>query len=202
MSGTFDPAAFPRSAAYVATLPHGLASYPDCLCRGSGLTFATYAPLLEAPSGLPDEVLEVARRPPGATEWVTEVMGQVLFLALADRSGLGDDDFLDATSREVARRPGGHLLRPLVELTSPELLISVGEIVWRTERRGSVLELVPGDRRCRAVLRYPPHLYDRFLVRAAARSLQDGLGMARATEARAEVVEYDPTRAQIHLSWR
>lgn len=157
--------------------------------------------MLEGPLGLPDEVLQTARRPPASTEWVTEVMGQVLFLAMADRSGLGDDAFLDATSLEIARRPGGHLLRPLVELTSPELLIGVGEIVWRTGRRGSVLELVPGDRRCRAVLRYPPHLYDRFLVRAAARSLQDGLGMARAVEPRAEVVEYDSTRAQIHLSW-
>ena len=130
--------------AYLARLPDGIASYPEMLTKGAIIrTILAEAPrpLTEA-VGLPLRVQELARTPPSASSWVTEVEGWAVVLAVHEHCFAGPDGrtrfwtWGHAMNLQLFRSP---LYRILFTVLSPERLWVGAARRWSAFHRGTVV---------------------------------------------------------------
>ncbi|MCZ7677693.1 MAG: hypothetical protein M5U28_02505 [Sandaracinaceae bacterium] len=143
-----DPERFPSAAAYLARLPEGLASHPQCVVKASVLRDVADARPLgpDDLAALPGPVAQLVREPPPVSSWVPEVHALVAMIAIRDRHFAPGEIGLSAYEEWTYERNKKLLARPLYRalflLLSPErLLRNVGNR-WAMFRRGSRLELV------------------------------------------------------------
>ena len=80
-----DPAAFPRVARYVASLPRGLLSNPTSECKASLYREGLAALPRAVPTERLDSLLaDYFENPVPVSAWVPEVVNTAVFLAIAD----------------------------------------------------------------------------------------------------------------------
>ena len=206
---TIDAGRFPRAAAYLATLPEGLASYPTYKVRDMVLEpyVEKFAALAGEP-GLPTEVADMlAGRARG--QWMSEVHFQVAHLVVRDRGFADDGPLFEWAQRAASQTFDRPILRNLMRLVSPTLVVLGASKRWSAFHSGSELtadKVVESGGRagCTARLRYPPHLFaplflvtleHSFSVALAASRARDPQVKALSTGSELGVTEYA-------LSWR
>jgi hypothetical protein len=197
-----DRATSPLLAAYVAALPQGLASHPQCQVKGSVFrSLISSAPIELAPSSLPDELAAKLREPPLPSEWSSEVHLNALGLAYQDRmpSDRHDRWVLERNER-LLRAP---LYRILFALVSPERIFVGFAHRWGAFRRGTELSLVERTGQ-RAALRlmYPRHLHNDVTLTNVTIAFRAVAQAAGAREASARVVKHDAFEALLEITWR
>ena len=107
MLAPVDTAAFPRVARYLAGLPNGWLSHPECECKATLYREALAAlPRRLDTTGLDPLVVSYVEEPPPMTSWVPEVVSSAVYLAIADRVFQNDDAFLVCAAEHV---PSGTL---------------------------------------------------------------------------------------------
>jgi hypothetical protein len=189
------PERFPNVAAYLAPLPDGMASYPDCCVKASVYRDALTSLSLSSEdlTGLPREIRDLIERPPLVSAWVPEVHSCVILIALLDRHFERGPAGLEAYAHWTYERNRRLLTRPLYRalflLLSPErLLRSVGSR-WGAFRKGTSLELVAqGTGWAELVVRHPPHVFNEttlYGLRGAFRAAAEAAG-ARNVETEAQ----------------
>jgi hypothetical protein len=162
---TLDPQRFPRAAAYLAQLPHGIGSYPECQVLVDGrLGLAKDFSELAAATGIPLPVREFLKG--RVTEdWMPEVIS-VASLSMARDTKLATDDELRAWCFQDAMNVfDSPLNKMLMKVMSPTLVVMGAAKRWNNWRLGSTLTAKPvkkkGDRlETETDLTYPEHLYD------------------------------------------
>ncbi|MGI5860558.1 MAG: hypothetical protein ACOX6T_00710 [Myxococcales bacterium] len=193
MSQTVDPKLFPRVAAYIAQLPDGLASYPQCQIKGALFRSAlSYLPLPEVePGALPDEVLKLVREPPRQSDWIPEVAAMAYNVAYADARKLSDAEFLDVMLEANRRSFAGPIYKILLGLASPYLLVAAGGARWGTMHRGSTLTIEKSDsHECDGRLAFPPRLFTELMLLDFSRAMQAALEASRAKEATVTLTDW------------
>ncbi len=200
---------FPTAAAYVARLPDGLASHPECVVKASVLRDVVDARPLDRDDldALPPEVAPLISEPPPVSAWVPEVHALVAMIAVRDRHFAPGEVGLAAyeawtyeRNRKLLARP---LYRALFLVLTPERLLARVETRWAMFRRGSTLELV-GSAPGRAELRmsYPSHLVEHTTARGLRGALRAATELAGGRDVAVEIVSIEEREAHFVARFR
>jgi len=198
-----DSSGLVRMERYLAGLPAGLDSYPECLAKGSVLrSTLLQQPIAEILPRLPDPLRALVTDPPVDSEWLSEARFVAIYLAVADVRGLSEGEVLAWArdrNRALFRNPA---YRILMAVSSPATLLRGATMRWSNWHRGSTLE-VEGvtDVGVRALLRFPPGLFDDLMLKVFGEAYSAGLELARAKSPASSVELLEPGLARYTVSW-
>jgi hypothetical protein len=144
-------AGLPTLEQYLASLPNGLSSYPFAVAKAS----LVRALLVDAPcdvgvsSGLPPRLVELARSPPAANHWTSEVELWALSLGMydlgfANRGGI--TRYTEWTYQRNRALLSGPLYRVLFAVASPDRLFSGAAHRYSAFHRGTVMSKLEASR--------------------------------------------------------
>jgi len=196
----------PHLERYLAELPDGWASFPDCVAKAT-LLQQTQALL---PEGLDDAVPErIARRlaeeaPP--TAWVPEVEHIAFVLAIADlreHAGRSRESLWAELSEENRKLMARREYRSLLQTGAPERMFRQLEQGWHRFHRGTEFACTEATvASARLELRFPPTLLPELALRMRVASIH---GVLAACEVESLDVDYElvqPGLARYHIAWR
>ncbi|MBV1860721.1 MAG: hypothetical protein KUG77_20065 [Nannocystaceae bacterium] len=197
-------ALFPATAAYIARLPQGLDSHPECLSKAS-----LYRSTLEgrpfpraAAQALPPELRQLVLHPLPVTAWVPEVRSLALAMAHLDACCSSLDDFERSCYLRQRRLFDGPLYRVAVKLATPSLLLRTAARRWTTLHRGTTLVVKTNEPgRADLSMEHPPHLWDeptRLALTSGLRALLDLCGARNGT---IDVDEASATHMKLIGTW-
>ncbi|HET9594834.1 MAG TPA: DUF2378 family protein [Anaeromyxobacteraceae bacterium] len=193
--------AFPRLAAYLGGLPHGLASYPGCQMRGTPVARYVDDPSVRAAAaGAPGVVLSILT-PPHAM-WVPEVRCAAAILAVGDALRLSDRALADRMVEHNRALFRNVVYRALMAFLSPAALLARAPSRWDAFHRGTALEVVElADRTALGRLTFPPGLISGALVPSYGAALQAALEHCRAEGATLAAETVTPTSVTYRARW-
>lgn len=198
-----ETAGLERMERYVAGLPDGLDSYPECLAKGSVLrSTLLQQPVEQIAARLPAPLRLLVTDPPVDSEWLSEARFVAIYHAVADVRGYSDADVQSWSrdrNRVLFRNPA---YRILMAVSSPATLLRGAAMRWANWHRGSTLE-VDGilDVGVRATLRFPPGLFDDLMLKSFGEAFVAGLELARAKAPASTVELVEPGAARYLVSW-
>jgi hypothetical protein len=189
----------PRLAAYLASLPRGLLSYPECEVRSSAYElFASRAPAPrgEVPPMVGDLLGDAGRG------WTGEVRMQAALLAIADGAGLDEPAFRAWCGDGFRMLYHGVIYRALMALFSPEALMKHAPARYAAFHRGTALEVVRNDARVgEGLLTFPPRLFGELGLVWLGEAFAAAFRCSRALQVSVEVVDATPTQARFLARW-
>lgn len=197
-----DADRFPVAARYLARLPDGIASYPECQAKGSVLrSVLDTAPRALDARGLPREAAELVEAPPLPSDWMSEVILNVLLMAFQER--MPREQYLRWCYERNRALLNTSLYRILFLVVSPERLYVGMPQRWAAFRRGTRLRLVEmKDKVATLELSYPRFLHDAETfelmvqaLRAAGDAATGGMGT------QVSVLEVRDTAGLLHVDW-
>lgn len=197
-----DAARFPTAGEYLAALPDGLDSYPECMAKASLYRAVLEDLPLEWTTELPAVMRELVAHPRPVNTWISEVHSLALMLAVYDRS-FGDSDRFATFCYESQRKLwASKIYAVLMRWTSPHRLLSTGSQRWTLFHRGSTLNVeMATDGQAVVRLDHPVGLYDRVSRIGLTEGLRAALDMS--TRYRSSIAEVDssPTGARWIATW-
>lgn len=188
---------------YVASLPHGLASYPGCQQKGQILRqFISTFGSQRLFSLLPEEIVDLARDPPPATEWISEVKATAIYLALRDVLG-SDDAFFQHCYSMNRRLLSSPLYRVLFAVASPERILRGAAERWGKLHRGTELRARKVEA-LEAIVRLtaPAYLIPDLMCRAYGSAYQVAVELAGGQDVVVDCVEVTDTGFTYKVNWR
>lgn len=194
---------FPRLNAYLAGLPAGLASYPECQARTSLLSqFLEGMPApAPSPEGVPEPLASVLRRRPRGL-WMPEVHVMAVSLTIADHAGMDDDAYLrwlEELNRSYFR---SLVLRVLFAFVSPAELVPRSPARWAAVHQGSTLtteSVSPNE--ARIILDFPSGLFAPVLLRHFTAVFQAALAHSNARDPVVTLEEASEVRGLYRARW-
>jgi hypothetical protein len=194
---------YPRLAAYLRSLPHGIASYPECQAKASlcrTLLEAMPAPVPDV-SHVPEPVRAIFTKPPRGM-WMPEVEVMAFSLFIADHYAMTDDGFkrwLKKANRSLFRTI---MFRALFALISPAALIPRGGVRWAAVHKGSELHgRIVGPTEAEVLIRFPPNLFVRSLLVHLAAVFEAALEHCNARSCEVALVHSDERRGCYRIFW-
>lgn len=190
----------PRLERYIAALPDGWASYPECAAKATLLHGALEMIPEDARGRLPVPLLARVAEPALPTAWAPEVEMIAMVHAAVDLRGAPAlwDEVVQANVALFGRRE----YQPLVRTGDPARVIEQVSRSWRLFHRGTTfecLETAPG----RAVLvhGYPPPLFPAIALRMRRASLEGVLLACGATGTDVHEEALAPGRTRYVVTW-
>lgn len=140
-------ASTPLLSAYLASLPHGLESFPEVQQKGSIVqSFLEGVPIQKHLARLPDAVSELVKRPPMPSAWVSEVKAAALYLACADLCFPSPRAYLEFAYTANKKIIEGPLYSVLFRVLGVERFVKVVAGRWDQFHRGTALQVVHFER--------------------------------------------------------
>ena len=196
--------AFPRVAAYIASLPAGLDSYPTCKQKGSLLRAWLMGRVqLTQAEDLPPPLRALIQKPPLASSWVSEVHANALYLALCESRFPRDEDFVDFCYRTNLELFSSPLYRALTVLRSPTSFLHAVRIGWGLFRRGtSIAATSTSERSLRLRLSWPPLVMPEVIACGVGTAFRAAVELSGAvSRVDATMVTYSRESAVFDVSW-
>ncbi len=180
VSDPVDRVSFPRVAEYLARLPDGVRSYPECRAKG-----AIFRRLLESrpvrgvrAGALPEPIREILGSPPLDGDWLPEASLGCVCHAIADFHGMSDGDYLawvGPVNKQLFRGFHGFVM----SLISVEMAVRRGGGYWKMFHRGTQVTAEQLAERSWAVrMEFPPRLFDGLFLAQYAPVFRAGLEIA------------------------
>jgi len=196
----------PHLERYLAELPDGWASFPDCVAKATMLQQTKKL----LPAGFDDVVPEpILRRlseeaPP--TAWAPEVEHIAFVLAIVDlraHAGRSPESMWTELAEENRKLMARREYRALLQTGAPERMFRQLEQGWHRFHRGTEFVCVEATpRSARLELRFPPALLPELALRMRVASIH---GVLRACGVEGLDVEHwlvEPGRARYRVTWR
>ena len=201
MPGIGEP--FGRLREYVARLPDGLDSYPECVAKGSIARLALQDfEWRDVYDSLPDPLREGLRHRPLPSAWIPEVHSVALHMAAADAEGLSTEDVMKWSHESNTRLAESPMYRIVAAVASPTALLRTAAVSWRLLHRGVSLSIDAQQRGLtEASIHHPPHLWNELVHQSTAQGLRAAVEAAGGRDVHAEVVSYEPECARYRLKW-
>jgi len=196
-------ARFPRLASYIAALPEGLDSYPDCKSKGSLVRSALdgHDPDELLPGLLP-ELATLVLRPPVAGFWVPAVLADAMFYAVCDRYYPTRDAMCAWTRRRVFAMGASPLYGAMLRAAGPRRLFSYAQKSHRIFQRGTECVNASLDHtHVVARLAFPPHLHTYFNLLSNVAMYETLAEITGGKEVRATLAKWDATSAVYECHW-
>jgi hypothetical protein len=186
---------------YLAGLPDGLASYPQCQAKGS--VFRNLFDAVDVDrSSLPEPLRRLLEDPPIASEWIAEAQVWALALAVADQRGMDRAALLDWTYRRRRQLFEGALYRYMMAEVPAAALVRTSALRWGAFHRGTLLEAGGmADDGARLSLAFPSGLFDSQVLEILTAVVRAALEASGARSAEVVVEESTATTARFRASW-
>jgi hypothetical protein len=197
----------PEMRKYLAALPRGLDSYPECTIRDIAVeAYARDFGRFGTEPGLPEEVAALFTGRFRST-WLPEVQFQAAHAAVRDLAFADDPSFyrwLYKANVELFDRP---VIRSLMRLLSPTLVVIGATRRWSTFHTGSELttgklDKAGGREMTLAKLVFPPGLFARCFLEGLEQAFLAALVASRAKEAAVKLEDVASAKAEYLVSWR
>ncbi len=187
---------------YLAALPEGLASFPECRVKASLFRAALASYPLRAPrQGLPGPLVRLFDSPPPVTEWLPEVVSVAAHYAIADAQELNDDaavDWMYRTNRQLAQ---SRLYRAVTAVASPRLALRGAKMAWGMIRKGTNLSVELDDDSARITITHPEGVWTELVHRATGAGFRAVLESSRGTDVRVKLAVSRADRAIYDCTW-
>ncbi|MEM6996763.1 MAG: hypothetical protein AAF721_40035 [Myxococcota bacterium] len=197
-----DASQFPSVARFIAALPEGLDSYPQCRAKASmvrNLADEVVFPGHDL-AALP-EPLRLFREVP-VSSWISETHSQAMMLAIYDRCF---DDL--AQFGAYAHRQGRALLvGPLYaiafKVVTPAFLVKTATLRWRMFHRGTELTARrAGEASAEVRIDHPPGLFGEVVRRGFCEGMRAAIDLATGGGTTFELTGSEPRYATLRLRW-
>lgn len=197
-------ASFPRVTEYLARLPDGLDSYPECQTKGVVLASALgELPFHDRWDELPERVLTRMRSPPLATEWVPTVLTNAVQCAVADVYHPSDREVLAYNRSRTLKVANSTTYRALARVAGVKILMRGAVRMHSMFQRGTDFRLVVlGDRAVTLFLEHPPFLHGGCMHLANEAVFGTLIETAGGAEVSVRMTESSARRAVYAVSWR
>lgn len=199
-----DPQRFRRLAPYLASLPQGLDSHPDCQAKGTlARSFVSeIKPEQVHGAGLPAPVEALLLAPPNNSRWVPEVLSWAGIYAVVDLLGLSDQAFQEWVARKNRELFTNPVMRVVMNFTSPGLALALSSAYWGVLHHGSRLTVVDSAGASGQVaLDYPDRLFDERAARSLGVAFSVALELSRARHLSVTLESWTATRATWAARW-
>jgi hypothetical protein len=202
-----DTSRLPELRSYLASLPRGLDSFPQCTVRDFAVeAYAREFARFGTEAGLPEPVANVFLGRFGAS-WLPEVHFQAAHAAVRDLAFADDVSFYQWLYRANAELFDRPILRSLMRLLSPTLVVIGATRRWATFHLGSELTTGKlarqGNRETTlASLRFPSGLFARCFLVGLEQAFLAALAASRAKEPAVKLEDVGAERAEYLVSWR
>jgi len=200
-----DSTRYPRVASYLASLPQGLASHPQCTAKGSAVRRILCSKPVGAlePGALPQPVIAPLLKPPSHREWISEALPWCAIFAIGDYHRMDDTAFLAWGRDAFSSTFQNPVFRFFMSLASPELLLDLGSSQFGAMHRGSKLSTERGQGwASRLTLEYPDRLFNEAALKMLAVAFQVGFEQSRAEDCSLALADWSPTVAHYDARWR
>lgn len=167
---SMDSKKYPRCAAYIERLPHGLQSHPECTISGEALNVQDHLfPRMRELTDLPTQLVKIIL-PANRETWIPEAHAVALAHATRDAFFSTDAEYyklVEKLNEELFNRP---VFRALFRILSPQLLVMGAARRWGAIHRGTTLEVdaTPTDgagrRKIRGSFTFPTRLWDQMAI--------------------------------------
>lgn len=196
-----DDTRFPIAAQYLAALPAGEASHPQCMVKGSVLrSMLETSPVPFPVEGLPASLVTLLEVPPLPSEWVSEVKFNTLMLA--HEEVMPERVFREWVYSRNRKLFSSSLYRILFLVVSPERLLSQMTSRWAAFRKGTELMIVDRTSKHFIVdMRYPSFLYERRVLANVCVAVTAALDAAGAHATQVTVCDIGETKARFDIRW-
>jgi hypothetical protein len=204
VQGLIATPATPSVETYLASLPRGLASYPECMFKGDSLgAWLRQTPTRDVARLLPPHVAALLDRDRPIPTWVPEVHANVLYLAIRDAHFADEAAYLSharESNRAVLDTPANRLV---FWAASPRGILRSAGLRWGSLHRGSALEVRSArDSSADIGLSFPRGLYPELVLRATALGIAVALENTGARDVEVPLRVVEPTRAIFAARWR
>jgi hypothetical protein len=199
----FDPAVFPRTAAYLAELPGRLDAYPRCRVRTAVTREITdqFPKALDSP-GIDPAVVELIRGAIKREEWMPEAYGMLVRLIVRDVAFQTDAEYhrwyYDIAGKIFAKP----VYRMLMYVVSPTLVMLGAQRRWAAFREGTTLSAKIDRNQGEIELKFPEKLYPELILVGFGEAFRASIVAARARDAKVELIEVAAERARWKAGWR
>lgn len=197
-----DADVYPSLARYLASLPDGLASYPECKTRGTVISSAAHGHAADSfPDGLPACVRTMLETPPLPGAWLSAVHSDALFFAVVDRNYPSADAMLEWTKERTLRTAQSKMYRALTRIVGPSMLLRMVGHTHQMFQRGTEMHAtgIPGG--MKLVMSHPPFLHSGFNHLANVAMIEALIGLATTEVAQVEMTSSEPSRAVYVAKW-
>lgn len=200
-----SPERYPTLTRYLASLPSGLGSFPDCRARAALFLEALRdRPVDGADHDLPPRLRELIVSPPSPEQWLSEVELHALNLCVFDlHFGSAGLDAFGAWNRLRNRRLlKGSVYAPLFWLTPPARLALGLQNRWSAFRRGTQIEVRAQEPfRLRTRLLHAPGLFEPVTTRGVAEAFCAAVEVCGGRNVRATTAQLGPTCSDFDVRW-
>ncbi len=190
---------------YVAALPRGLASYPECQIKASVLrSFFERVELRPLVERLPDTLRDLVLSPPPPSMWLAEVHTTAIFMAAADTI-LPGDHFVDHAYRTNYALLDSTMYRVLFRLVGARRVLTKATESWSQFHRGSSLTARSFDERGGAAalrINAPAHHIPALLAEGYATALRAATEIAGGKQVECAVSRYEPSCIDLDVRWK
>lgn len=193
----------PRLDAYLASLPEGLDSFPDCRSKGSLFRASLKHRPLESenlPEDLPAPLRELIEQPPTASAWRLSVEYFALSLLIADLRGMSDGEFGRFWYDVMKDVATGKLYSVMLRFITPARVLKITASGWGRFHQGWSMHSLRRPSGIELSLEHPAGLLPELCVRAYAQVWQAVIDCSAKPEALARLVSVDDTRATYRCS--
>jgi len=200
-----DERTFPRLAAYLADLPDGLDSFPECRSKASlHRAFLDEKPLPPlAPGALPEPVRELIEAPAAVSSWIPTVVHHSVLLVIRELCFTDDESYCRHAFESQRRIFRGPMYRLLLVAMPVDTVLRGIAYRWKAFHQGTQLEVLErGEGEARLELRFPPGLYNELGLKGLASGFRAALDAMKATDAKVEVTEIAAGEAHFRGTWR
>jgi hypothetical protein len=189
---------------YLASLPRGLASYPECLFKGDSLdAWLRQTPTHDVARLVSPQLAALLDRDRPIGTWVPEVQANALYLAIRDVHFADDTAYLAharESNRAVLDTPFN---RVIFWAASPRAILRSAGLRWGSLHRGTALEVRSArDSSVEIGLSFPRGLYPEIVLRANGLGMAVALENTGAREVEVHLRAVEPTRAIFAARWR
>ncbi|MBX7078140.1 MAG: hypothetical protein K1X88_03065 [Nannocystaceae bacterium] len=202
MGHGIDASQLPQLAQYVARLPAGLASYPECRSRGTlVLSAAEGHELSPWRDAMPPEVWALIEQPPLPGAWVPAVLSDAVFFAVVDTHYPRPEQVVQWTRERTLRTARSRMYRALTRISGPSMVLRMSAAVHGMFQKGTDLDATRTDDGMTLRLTHPPHLHGGSNHLANVGMFEVLLEIATARPSRVEMLESEPQWALYHARW-
>ena len=183
--------------AYLASLPRGLGSYPQCTSKATSVTFELERRPTPARPHLPEEVRHILLHPPLSNAWIPTTVFVATTLAIEAHHGITDETLaIESTDAMIASPLYGLMLRML----TPSMILRGGAATWNLFHRGTTLRADRIGAHLEARMSFPVGLFPLEVLSGFAAGFQRIVGASWKKDAVVRLVDHGPTFAVYRLT--
>ncbi len=197
--------ALPSMDRYLASLPNGLDSYPECQTKFSVLrTFVQPDESSALARVLPPKLAEVVRYPAPPSAWLFDVHATAIYLATADAI-TSPAAFVESAYNNNYALLDSAMYRVLFRLVGVKRMLSRSGENWATFHRGTTLSLRSFDavgRKANLRLDAPSNLVPQLLADSYATGVRAAVEIAGGEAVSSVVTVHHSNYVDVSVTWR